>query len=337
MQSPPLESGEAPSGVKGVSGQDFPGGAPVDPRVSRRDFLAGSAAGIGLLAAGRQEAATFKTALHKAVIVAAPNEENLKPVRDAGFEGVEARPAGPEEAAKAREIAGRLGLRIHSVIGGGSPEGLRAARAYGADAVLLVPGGVNAKPMPEPWEFDVEFDPKTGHLARVVRGDNEKYKAYIEAHNRSMDASRERVRKLIPVAEETKVVIALENVWNNFCVKPPLLKWLVASFQSPWVKAYFDVGNHVKYLVPPEQWIRELGPLLAKVHVKDYRLKADNRGGDWAGIGEGSVDWPAVRQALEGAGYNGWLTDESGSFPLPELGRRFDLIIAGKNPGSRRK
>jgi len=307
----------------------------MDPRVSRRDFLAGLAAGIGLRA-GLQAAAPFKTTLHKAVIVAAPTEENLKPVRDAGFEGVEARPAGPEETAKAREAAAKLGLRIHSVMGGGSPEGLRAARAYGADAVLLVPGGVNAKPMPEPWEFDVEFDPQNGHLARAVKGDNERFKAYIEAHDRSMDAARERVRKLIPAAEEAKVVIALENVWNNFCVKPPLLKWLVESFRSPWVRAYFDIGNHVKYLVPPEQWIRELGPLLAKVHVKDYRLNAEGRGGDWARVGEGSVDWPAVRRALEGAGYSGWLTDESGSLPLPELSRRFDLILAGKDPGGRK-
>jgi hexulose-6-phosphate isomerase len=171
----------------------------------------------------------------------------------------------------------------------------------------------------------------------VVQGDNGKYKAYLEAHNRSMDSSRERIGKLIPVAEETNVVIALENVWNNFCVKPPLLKWLVASFQSPWVRAYCDVGNHVKYLTPPEHWVRELGPLLARVHVKDYTLNSDGRGGDWARIGEGSVDWPAVRRALEEAGYGGWLTDESGSFPLPELGRRFDRIIAGQDPGGRKK
>jgi len=71
-------------------------------------------------------------------------------------------------------------------------------------------------------------------------------RAYIDAHNRSMDSAREHVKKLIPVAEETKVVIALENVWNNFCVKPSIFKWMVASFKSPWVKAYFDVGNHVK-------------------------------------------------------------------------------------------
>jgi hexulose-6-phosphate isomerase len=154
----------------------------------------------------------------------------------------------------------------------------------------------------------------------------------MDAHNGTMDRARASVAKLIPIAEETQVVIALENVWNNFCVKPSQFKWLVASFGSPWVKAYFDVGNHVKYITPPEQWIRDLGPLVAKVHIKDYLLAPDNKSGNWARVGEGSVDWPAVRQALEDVGYNGWLTDESRGLPLEELSKRFDLIIAGKDP-----
>jgi L-ribulose-5-phosphate 3-epimerase len=215
-------------------------------------------------------------------------------------------------------------------MGGGSENGLRVAAAFGAEAVLHVPGGVGNVPMPEPWEYDIEFDDVNGHLTRVVKGDNEKFKAYIEAHNRSMDSAREHVKKLIPVAEETKVVIALENVWNNFCVKPAIFKWMVASFKSPWVKAYFDVGNHVKYITPPEVWIREFGPLLAKVHIKDFKLNPDNHGGKFVHPRDGSVNWPAVRQALDDAGYNGWLVIEDGGLPYPEFGKRLDQIIAGQ-------
>jgi hexulose-6-phosphate isomerase len=144
-----------------------------------------------------------------------------------------------------------------------------------------------------------------------------------------MDSARESIKKLIPVAEETKVVIALENVWNNFCVKPSIFKWLVASFQSPWVKAYFDVGNHVKYLTPPEVWIREFGPLLGQVHIKDFKLNPDNHGGRFVHPRDGSVNWPAVRQAFEDVGYNGWLTIEDGGIPYAEFNKRLDLIIAG--------
>jgi len=302
-------------------------------QLPRRDFLRTSAvAGAGLLAVGRLAAAPFKTMLHKGLVIREPKEDTLKALKDAGFEGVEVRlgQTTPEEAKAIRERAEKIGIRIPSVMDGGSPNGLRAAAAFGADAVLHVPGGVGGVPMPEPWEYDIEFDQSNGHLTRVVQGDNAKYKQYIEAHDRSMDAAREHVANLIPLAEETKVVIALENVWNNFCVKPAIFKWMVASFKSPWVRAYFDVGNHVKYLTPPEVWIREFGPLLAKVHVKDFKLNPDNHGGRFVRIRDGSVNWPAVRQALDDVGYNGWLTIEGGGAAYPELSQRLGLIIAGQ-------
>jgi L-ribulose-5-phosphate 3-epimerase len=302
-------------------------------QVNRREFLVTSAtAGVGLVAAGRLGAAPFKTTLHKAMYVGEPKEDTFKAMKDAGFEGVEIRAgkATPEQAAATRQRAEKIGIRIHSLMGGGSPSGLRLAAAYGADAVLHVPGGVRGMPMPEPWEFDIEFDEANGHLTRVVKGDNGKFQAYIEAHNRSMDSAREHVKRLIPVAEETKVVIALENVWNNFCVKPSIFKWMVASFKSPWVRAYFDVGNHVKYLTPAEVWIREFGPLLSRVHIKDFKLNPDNHGGRFVHPRDGSIDWPAVRRAFDDVGYQGWLTIEDGGIPYQEFNKRLDLIIAGK-------
>ncbi len=303
-------------------------------KTTRRAFLKTSFrfAGVAAFAALELDAAPFKTSLHKAMSVGAPNLDTFKALKHAGFEGVEVR-AGkvtPEQAAATREQAEKIGLRIHSVMGDGSPNGLRAAAAYGADAVLHVPGGVRGMPMPEPWEYDIEFDQANGYLIRVVQGDNATFKSYIEAHNRSMDSAREQVKRLLPVAEETKVVIGLENVWNNFCVKPTIFKWLVASFQSPWVKAYFDVGNHVKYLTPPEAWIRELGSLLAKIHIKDFKLTPDQHGGRFVHPREGSINWPAVRQALDDVGYNGWLTIEDGGIPYAEFNQGLDLIIAGK-------
>ena len=89
----------------------------------------------------------------------------------------------------------------------------------------------------------------------------------------------------------------------------------VASFDSPWVRAYFDIGNHVKY-APPER-IHTLGELIAKCHIKDYKLNPDGHGGDWAGLCVGSVDWPAVRRALVSVGYRGWVSIEGNGIPLP--------------------
>jgi len=322
----------------------------MNTHLTRRDFVKTSAAaGFGLWATGGSDAhAAFKTKLHKAMIRKKPSEKELQELKDAGFEGVEGGIVTVEEAAECRKIADKLGMRIHSVLRGWAEfnsedpakvesslklteDALRAAHAFGADAILLVPCRVGGKElaMPEAWEFDIEFDKKTGHVKKVVAGDNEKYKDYIAAQNRATDTSRAAVKKLIPLAKQLKVVIALENVWNNLWVKPALFQNFVASFHNEWVKAYFDIGNHMKYQ-KPEDWIRALGPLLAKCHIKDFQLNPDGHGGKFVHPRDGSVNWPVVRQALEEVGYNGWLTIEDGGLSLKEFNDRLDLIIAGK-------
>lgn len=281
------------------------------------------------------------------MIVGEVTEAALQPLKDAGFDGVETTHICPEaEAAQGRAVAQKLGMRVHSVLRGwmefNSDDGkkvedsldqtrkaLRAASAYGADAILLVPCRVGGMPMPEPWEFQIAFDETNGHVTRVAGGDNTRFQAYIQAQNRATDTSRTAVEKLIPLAEELKVVIALENVWNNLWVKPDLFRHFVASFGNRWVKAYFDIGNHVKY-APPQDWVKTLGPLLAKLHVKDFKLNPDGHGGKFVHPRDGSIDWPAVRRALDDAGYDGWATIEDGGLPLAEFGRRFDLIEAGR-------
>ncbi len=318
--------------------------------LNRREFLTTTAAaGVGLWGACDAGAAPFKTRLHKAMI-RKPTEEDLKLIKDAGFDGIETNViATPEEAAKGREVAEKLGLRIHSVLRGWAEfnsddpqkvesslaktqDALRAAKAYGADAVLVVPCKIDPKiiPTPDPWDFEIEMDEKTGHVSKVVAGDNSKFQDYIKAQNHATETSRAAVKKLIPLAEELKVVIALENVWNNLWVRPKLFKSFVASFDNPWVKAYYDVGNHVKYITPAEEWIRTLGSLIAKIHIKDYLLAPDQRSGKFVHPRDGSMNWPAVRQAIEEIGYNGWLTIEDGGLPLEEFSKRLDLIIAGK-------
>ncbi len=261
----------------------------------------------------------------------------------------------PDDAAKMRIVAEKIGLRIHSVTRGwaefNNPDAsvaqktfevtegaLRTAEAFGADAILLVPCWIGERngrgtpvAMPRPWEYQIEFDEKTGHLTRVVYGDNARFAEYIKVHNHATDTSREWVRRLIPLAEKTKVIVALENVTNHLWVKPDLFSHFVRSFQSPWVKAYYDIGNHVRF-APPEQWILALGDQTVRIHVKDYRLDpADPNGmGQGVNIREGNVRWPVLRQALESVNFSGWMTIEgSGDLSMAERSQRLDQIIAG--------
>lgn len=284
----------------------------------------------------------------KRALIGKPTKEYLERLKAAGFDGMESewrnwKPSAADAAA-AKAAADSLGLRIHSVLFGWAnfnkaesfesdirdvTAALNDAAVLGADALLLVPCRIGGMKMPEAWDFDIEFDEKTGHLTRVVKGDNSPYADYIAAHNKSVDDSRRAVELLIPAAEKAGVVIALENVWNNLWVKPAVFAHFVRMFKSRWVKAYFDIGNHVKYALPQE-WLRALGAEIVKLHVKDFKLNDDGKGGKFVNIRDGSVDWPLVRREIDAIGYKGWLTIEGGDLSMEEHRRRLDAIIAGQ-------
>ena len=67
-----------------------------------------------------------------------------------------------------------------------------------------------------------------------------------------------------------------------------------------------------------------------KLHFKDFQLNPDGHGGHFVHPRDGSINWPAVRKALDDIHYNGWGSIEDGGLPLPEFARRFDLIAEGK-------
>src|ERR1041385_2570817 len=154
------------------------------PKLNRRHFLSATAAATActLLPGLTSRAAQFHGKIRKAKIVGQVTEAALKPLKDAGFDGVETTNICPEEeAAKGKAAAEHLGMRVHSVLRGWMEfnsddpkkvedslekvrKSLRAAKAYGADAVLVVPCRVGNIPMPQAWEFQITFDPKTGHV-----------------------------------------------------------------------------------------------------------------------------------------------------------------------------
>jgi hexulose-6-phosphate isomerase len=245
--------------------------------------------------------------------------------RECGFEAVELRTiTRDEEAAEILEASKKTGLRIHSVMNSdhweapissadpavvarsvkGMETSLRNAALWGADAVLLVPAVVDAST------------------------------SYKDAYTRSQRVIRE---QLLPKAAEHKVVIAVEEVWNKFLLSPLEFARYVDEFDSPWLKAYFDVGNVVLYGYP-QDWIRTLGPRIVKLHVKDFALDRRNGRFTWVNLGEGDIDWPEVRKALAEIKYAGYMTTElSGGDAayLKDLSARVDRILAGEKPFAR--
>jgi hexulose-6-phosphate isomerase len=126
-----------------------------------------------------------------------------------------------------------------------------------------------------------------------------------------------------------KVVIAVEEVWNKFLLSPLEFARYVDEFRSPWLKAYFDVGNVVFYGYP-QDWIRTLGSRIVKVHLKDFRLDRPNGRFEWRNIGDGDIDWVEVRRALTEINFRGYATTEvAGGSPeyLKDVAARVDRAL----------
>ena len=122
------------------------------------------------------------------------------------------------------------------------------------------------------------------------------------------ERAREAIRQILPSAEETGVVICIENVWNKFLLSPLEMRDFVDSFNSKMVGVYFDVGN-VLLTGYPEQWIQILGKRIKRVHVKDFKRSVGTAEG-FVDLLEGDVDFQTVKKALVDIGYDGYVTAE---------------------------
>ena len=229
--------------------------------MERRSFLKyTAAAGLGVSLVGRGGRAEQKKGgakLRKALQIGMlpkdlSDADKFKLAKKCGYEGIEGNPMDDLDAARQLgKLARDAGVPIHSIVYGGwgapfsDPDpkviekglagmetALRSARALGADAVLLVPAIVT----------------------ETV--------GYGDAYKRS----QEHIRKLLPLAKELEVIIAVENVWNKFLLSPLEFARYVDQFESPWLKAYFDIGNVVIYGYS-QDWIRTLGKRFVKIHL----------------------------------------------------------------------
>lgn len=303
--------------------------------LSRREFIkAGSAAAVALgglggalaqpEAADPRPARKYKQAVMYGMLTEGSGVlERFRILKEAGFDGVEMdgpSRISPEEILRARD---ETGLAVHGIVDSvhwrlplshpheevrkqgleGLLAAIRDAHRFGASSVLLVPAIVN------------------------------KEVGYDEAWERS----QAEVRKALPLAEELKIVIGIENVWNNFLLSPLEAARYVDAFASPWVKWHFDVGNVITYGWP-EQWVKILGERVCKLHIKEYSRKKRDEAGLWKGFDvdllEGDCGWAAVMAALDATGYEsrgGWATAEvrgGDAARMREIAEKMDRIFA---------
>jgi L-ribulose-5-phosphate 3-epimerase len=291
-----------------------------DEKIERRSFLkyaATATVATGLLGQPTTtQADGKKTKIRKALQFGMlpknlSDANKLKLAKECGFDGVEGSPMDDLDAArKLGTLARQTGVPIHSIVYGGwgapfsdpNPKviekglagmetALRSAKALGAETVLLVPAIVT----------------------ETV--------SYGDAYKRS----QEHIRKLLPLAEQLGIIIAVENVWNKFLLSPLEFARYVDEFESPWLRAYFDIGNVIIFGYS-QDWIRTLGKRIVKIHLKDFKRK----GYQWTNLLEGDVNWKQVRLALDEVGYDGFVTTElrgGDKAYLTDLSERINRIL----------
>lgn len=230
--------------------------------------------------------------------------------KDAGFEAIELALAEDgditlnsteTEIRAIRETADRIGIELASLATGlfwsysltsndadmrkkaldVAKKELEIAGWLGVDAILVVPGAVG-----------VDFVPGSEVIP------------YDVAYERALAA----IRELAPVAEQLKVTVGVENVWNKFLLSPLEMRDFVDAVDSDHVGVYFDVGNVIATGYP-EHWIQILGKRIKRVHFKDFRRNVGTLDG-FVDLLEGDVNWPEVMAALRKIGYKSYATAE---------------------------
>ncbi|TNV71586.1 hypothetical protein FGO68_gene15030 [Halteria grandinella] len=272
---------------------------------NRRNFVktaavAGIAATIPVAGAFEKKRPKLKLAVKYGMIgEGATPLEKLELVKSLGFEGVEIDSPSKIDLPALKKASEATGIVVHGTIDSvhwnkplSSPdpdvrfEGLKGlttaildAHYFGAPTALLVPG---------------------------VARDGVTYQECF-------DRSAAEVRKVLPLAEKLKVIIGIETVWNDFITSPEQMIAYVDQFDSPWVGAYFDCSNMLKYGVPSATWIRKLGKRLVKFDFKGFNMDLFKEGKNpWVKIGEGTEDWSDILDALAEVGYDGFTTSEVG-------------------------
>jgi len=115
-------------------------------------------------------------------------------------------------------------------------------------------------------------------------------------------------KRLAPTAEKAGVTLGLENGGNKFLLAPFEFANFLDEIGSDNIGAYLDTANTMLEHGVPADWIEILGPRLAQVHFKDFG--SGTRPYPYCGLLHGSVDWPAVLDALKKTGYDGWAVAE---------------------------
>ena len=246
----------------------------------------------------------------------------LKDCADAGYKGIELGPVGfmPEDPAVLRDALAENDLEL---IGGvvfrpfhdaaawddvmdGSVRTCKALVAHGAKHLVLIDS------------ISERRAPTAGRAAEAEQMDAAEWAAY-----------RDRIATVARMgAEEYGLTVGIHAHAAGFMDFEPELERLLDEVDESILKICFDTGHHSYAGFDPVAFMKRHIARISYMHFKDIdpAVKADviakRTGfydacgqGIFCNLGQGDVDFTAVRQTLLDAGFEGWCTVEQDCDP----------------------
>lgn len=245
---------------------------------------------------------------------------------EAGYKGIELGPVGfmPEDPAILGDALAEHDLEL---IGGvvfrpyhdvtewddvldGTHRTCKALKAHGAQHLVLIDS------------ISPRRAPTAGRAAEAVQMDKAEWTAY-----------RDRIAETARIgAEEYGLTVGIHAHAAGFMDFEPELERLLSEVDESILKICFDTGHHSYSGFDPVAFMKKHIDRISYMHFKDIdpAVKSDviakRTGfydacgqGIFCNLGDGDVDFPAVRQVLLDANFQGWCTVEQDCDPTMDV------------------
>jgi inosose dehydratase len=250
----------------------------------------------------------------------------LKECAAAGYKGIELGPVGfmPEDPAILSEALSEHGLQL---IGGvvfrpyhdpsawdevldATHRTARALKAHGAEHLVLIDS------------ISPRRAPTAGRASEAEQMDSGEWATY-----------RDRIAESARIgAEEYGLTVGIHAHAAGFMDFEPEIERLLSEVDEKILKICFDTGHHSYAGFDPVEFMERHVGRISYMHFKDIDPKvkesviANRTGfydacgqGIFCNLGQGDVDFPAVRQVLLDAGFKGWCTVEQDCDPTLDV------------------
>ena len=245
----------------------------------------------------------------------------LKDCATAGYKGIELGPVGfmPEDPAPLAEALAENGLTL---IGGvifrpfhdpaawadtwdGATRTVNALKAHGAQHLVIIDS------------ISPRRAPTAGRAAEAEQMGPAEWKGFVD-----------RIRKVAQLGTDHGLTVGIHAHAAGFIDFEPELERLLEEIDRSLLKICFDTGHHSFAGFDPVAFMRRHLPRISYMHFKDIdpsvkaRAIANRTGfydacaeGIFCNLGQGDVDFPAVRHLLLEANFKGWCTVEQDCDP----------------------